>query len=238
MGRIGIETRVSEAAWGRGIVLAGIVLMVAGRTAQAQFFWYEIQERTVKATLTDNPSVSHAAPDFGPWSSTAATSRSTGTQNSTLGGTSITVSAFAQGLAPGLPSGPDLMNFAWATSDLDVQFLLVQPLNYLIDGTVSTATQSPGDVAARVRLVNDAGAEVFAVSGGVGTQPINLGGLLPAGHYWLDMGLFAMGSNSIVGPRTAQASMDFTFSVTPEPASLALLVAGLSIVRRRPALHS
>src|SRR5262245_41348546 len=88
------------AAWARRVALAGVLLLAAGRPARAQFFWYETQERKVTAQWTNHPTVTHSAPDFGPWNRSAGLGAALATQISTLGGTSLTVNAVTGGGYP------------------------------------------------------------------------------------------------------------------------------------------
>lgn len=217
----------------RSIVLGGLLLPGSAIPAQAQFFWYEAQEREVSASNTGSPTVTNSAPDFGPWNSSVSQGTANASQNSTLEATSITYSAFARGLAPPtFPSNPNDRNTATGSSGLDVHFELLQSFNYSLSGTRSFVSSGRGSANAGVQVRDGLGSLVFNLPSGAGS--FNLSGVLPQGHYRLIANTSATGVNGLdAGIGNGMADLNFTFTLTPEPATMALLAGGLAIFARR-----
>ncbi len=217
-----------------GVIVGLTALLSCSAPLSAQLMEYVSQERVVEATLTGSSPASASAPDFGPWvrSISLGASHTSQTSNLLANVISASASSFGQGGTPP-PSGTSTgTGKTW----LSVVINLPSSRQYSVTGSATGNIGFDAIPSQNFKLLDSGGNSIYSYSHSYGgSPPISSSGTLAAGQYTIFMDCYGVGysNNSGYPYGMSGGSINFTFTLTPEPGSLILCVVGMGIARRR-----
>jgi hypothetical protein len=171
-----------------------------------------------------------AAPDWGPWIETVTLGPTWASQNSELLAGSISATASTHG-ETGTPQPQQQGSIA--RSHLLVTFDLNGSRTFQLTGSMSGSAAFEGFPLQFLKLSTSTGTEVYFVQNTSFSRPIAASGLLSAGRYTLEMDCRAVATRTTSpNPGVANASVNFLFTVIPEPGTASLVLCGLGLIRR------
>lgn len=214
-----------------GLLVVALALGAGTPPASGQISAYIVQDRTVRAQMSGAGASEQAAPDWGPWIETVTLGPTWASQNSDLLAGSISATASAHG-ETGTPQ-PQQQG-ATARSHLLVTFDLGGSRTFQVTGSMSGSAAFEGFPYQFLKLSSSTGTEVYFVQNTSFSRPIAASGLLSAGRYTLEMECQAVATRTTSpNPGVANASVNFLFTVIPEPGTVMLLLCGTGLIRRR-----